>query len=96
MCMYLFLFFLLNQNSVSAFAAPKSTNEKSPTENGWKTRPLIPELANSNPSDDPKSTIPWDGFRFLKQSSKFISFPKPFRSGTTSKNVNPGKSRFCL
>jgi len=56
---------------------------------GWGNRPLVPELAkapeeesdgaNSNPksSGSTKKREKWDAFRFISQSSKFITMPKP-------------------
>lgn len=63
---------------------------------GWTSRPAVPELAkspeetssNENPTK-PKGREPWDAIRFLKQSSKFISLPKPFP--TSPKVVEPGQ-----
>lgn len=55
-------------SSASAFA-----NQK-----GWGSRPLVPELAKT-PSEDTntKKKEKWDPIRFISQSSKFITLPKP-------------------
>lgn len=74
--------------SIEGFAAtPKNAEIK---EGGWKTRPAVPELAESNSSNKPTERIPWDGFRFLKQSSQFVSLPKPFQNKGAPKIVYPG------
>ena len=39
--------------------------------------------------------VPWDGFRFLKQSSQFVTLPQPFvNSGKEKLVIKPGKSIF--
>lgn len=62
----------------------------------WTSRPLVPEMAKSpeevSSDENPiksKAREPWDAIRFVKQSSKFISLPKPFP--TSSKIVEPGQ-----
>lgn len=55
---------------------------------GWKNRPVAPELAKSE--DKGGERVPWDGIRFLKQSSKFITMPSPFSKSGKAKEILPG------
>lgn len=46
---------------------------------GWKTRPVVPELAKA-PEEETSKQVKrekWDVLRFISQSSKFVSLPKP-------------------
>lgn len=54
--------------------------------NGWKTRPVVPELARNNVSSRSK-TQKWDAVRFLKQSSKFISLNPLKKNGNNLKKI---------
>lgn len=86
----LFVLTTFNCETVSGFSAPNPGSKTSATEKGWEERPLVPELANSNSSGKPKERVPWDGLRFLKQSSKFISLPKLFGGNAATEVINPG------
>lgn len=67
---YITLFLLLVPtlliSSASAFA-----NQK-----GWGNRPLVPELSKRS-EEGTKKREKWDLIRFISQSSKFITLPKP-------------------
>jgi len=81
---------------VTSFASPNG-------DKGWKTRPksaiiqqTIEDRSNSKTKKEDSTSTgrkPWDGIRFIKQSSKFITLPNPFdrRSGSSSvMTVVPG------
>mmetsp|Transcript_8796 Transcript_8796/g.12492 ORF Transcript_8796/g.12492 Transcript_8796/m.12492 type:complete len:332 (+) Transcript_8796:72-1067(+) len=88
---------------LSLVQLPNSTSSFSSPEGGWTSRPLVPELARNNANQEDKNIVspandekaitsknrePWDAFRFVKQSSQFITIlPKPFLQPLI---VNPG------
>jgi Complex I intermediate-associated protein 30 (CIA30). len=92
-------------NSNTSNNAPTAAESRS---GGWKTRPLIPELAKTpdaptqdkanvkNPNSSanldkiPKRREKWDFFRFLSQSSKFVTLPKPPLMPQKTVKVLPG------
>ena len=84
--MFSFVFFCV------AFTILVTTNALSSPPKGWKTRPVMPELAKSNKNRGEKSNTgkrePWDPIRFIQQSSKFI--PKPSFGRSDSTVVRPG------
>lgn len=51
----------------SGFAAPN--------EQGWKTRPRVPELQQASSDSEVSERQPWEPLRFVRQSSKFVSNP---------------------
>ena len=71
-------------------------NALSSVKKGWKTRPTVPELSRTD-KDDVASELkkeqkrePWDALRFVQQSSKFVSLPRPFSSKVkTAKVIQP-------
>ncbi len=71
-------------------------NALSSVKKGWKTRPTVPELSRTE-KDDVASELkkeqkrePWDALRFVQQSSKFVSLPRPFSSKVkTAKVIQP-------
>ncbi len=65
------------------------------SQKGWRSRPVIPELAKTSEDENllksEKKKERWDPIRFLSQSSKFVSMPKPSLPGTKrSFSVSPG------
>jgi hypothetical protein len=42
---------------------------------GWKSRPAVPELAQSRDETQASDRQPWDALRFVRQSSRFVSVP---------------------
>ena len=92
-----FLVALVEIAATEAFATP---------EGGWKTRPLIPELSTAPEAEaeaetgagakkieakETKKREKWDLGRFISQSSKFVSLPKPPLPGfNTPITVAPG------
>ena len=78
----LFTFLLIP--TLLIFTASAFANQK-----GWENRPLAPEFAkapkeekegansNAKTSGSTKKREKWDAFRFISQSSKFITMPKP-------------------
>lgn len=77
-------FFNWNAPCASAFASPKV---------GWRSRPIVPELSRTEEdlSSREKEKRPWDVMRFLQQSSKFISLPRPFGKIEQHRNIEPGE-----
>jgi len=57
----------------------------------WKTKPAIPELQQSSPTEPSSERQKWDAFRFAKQSSKFVTLPNPFKSNKV-RVVEPGET----
>ena len=71
------------------------TTEAFANQKGWTSRPAIPELARTPEEEtqaDSKKKEKWDPIRFLSQSSKFVSFPKPPLPGMNRPiQVSPGE-----
>lgn len=59
-------------------------------DSGWKSRPLIPELEQETKPTSGGSKQKWDAVGFLKQSSKFVSLPNPFKSPKSGTITMPG------
>jgi hypothetical protein len=72
------LLLVLGLPLVSSFAAKGE---------GWKSRPAVPELAQSREETPASDRQPWDALRFVRQSSKFM--PVPF-SKKDVRVVQPG------
>eukprot|EP00560_Eucampia_antarctica_P009964 CAMPEP_0197828992 /NCGR_PEP_ID=MMETSP1437-20131217/5469_1 /TAXON_ID=49252 ORGANISM="Eucampia antarctica, Strain CCMP1452" /NCGR_SAMPLE_ID=MMETSP1437 /ASSEMBLY_ACC=CAM_ASM_001096 /LENGTH=281 /DNA_ID=CAMNT_0043430435 /DNA_START=84 /DNA_END=929 /DNA_ORIENTATION=+ len=75
-----------NVQTISGLASPQS---------GWKSRPLVPELSTFEDNliskkKEKKVKEPWDAMRFVQQSSKFISLPRPFGKSEKSKIIESG------
>ncbi|GFH51160.1 hypothetical protein CTEN210_07636 [Chaetoceros tenuissimus] len=76
--------------SLIAFHLPSTyafANQK-----GWKTRPVVPELAKA-PEEETSQQVKrekWDVLRFISQSSKFVSLPKPPIFSKAPIKVSPG------
>jgi len=77
---------------------------ESATSFSWSQPPLVPELAKNQSSSSPQPSLsstspgpspqkrePWDFIRFVKQSSKFVSLPKP---PTKPSTIKPGDTLF--
>ena len=94
----LFTFLLIP--ALLIFTASAFANQK-----GWENRPLAPEFAkapqeeenegaasNAKSSGSTKKREKWDAFRFISQSSKFITMPKPPLPFITKRptKVSPG------
>ena len=81
---------LLTWLAVTAIVTEAFANQK-----GWTSRPAIPELAKTPEEEtqaDSKKKEKWDPIRFLSQSSKFVSFPKPPLPGMNRPiQVSPGE-----
>ena len=61
---------------------------------GWASRPLVPELAQSSAVTPVEERTPWEWKRFLKQSSEFIELPSlpSLTSATATRVIQPGES----
>mmetsp|Transcript_26123 Transcript_26123/g.38677 ORF Transcript_26123/g.38677 Transcript_26123/m.38677 type:complete len:273 (-) Transcript_26123:435-1253(-) len=90
--LFICLSFALMKTATS-FASKNLLNQN--TDRGWKTRPSFPELGRQpgegNNAQSKNEKVPWDGMRFLQQSSKFFTPPRLFqKKDEGTKVVNPG------
>ena len=80
---------VISSHATCAFSPAKANQSRSPTfRPASRTSPTTTELyAESDANVDRQ---PWDALRFIRQSSRFIRPPNPFRAAGAAQVVKPG------